>query len=177
MQPISIRTRILNHPKPVWVFINNSGCQRRGSYLHRADRIYMRDGASIGAATVVSQDGEAMPDKYQSFMRGMMRSTAESHGRSSTAFTRRHHLAVVPRPLIAEGMVDPTIVVPGIVDETKVITFSTEEAIRWHYCEGKATNVEEVLALAGVDDYRITEYKPTALDKLLGFLTNPAFRG
>ena len=38
----------------------------------------MIEGANIGAATVVNQSGEKAPDKYQSYMRSLMRSTAET---------------------------------------------------------------------------------------------------
>ena len=41
----------------------------------------MRKGANIGAATVVNQTGAALPDKYQSYMRSMIRSTAEAQGK------------------------------------------------------------------------------------------------
>lgn len=173
-----IRTAILHYPKPVYVFINNQAASAGALIAIAADSIYMREGASIGSATVVNQQGEVVADKYQSFMRGMMRATAEAHGkvvdRVSDGDTVRRWFR---DPRIAEAMVDPTIAVPGLVDSTKVLAFSPEEAIRWHYCEGRAQSVGEVLELAGVTDYEITEYKPTLLDKILGFLTNPAFQG
>lgn len=173
-----IRTAILNYPKPVYVFINNQAASAGALISIAADSIYMRDGASIGAATVVDQKGDVVPDKYQSFMRGMMRATAEAHGK---VVDRIENGDTVWRwfrdPRIAEAMVDPSISVPGLIDSTKVLTFSPEEAIEWRFCEGRAQSVEELLELAGVKNYEITEYKPTALDKILGFLTNPAFQG
>lgn len=173
-----IRTEILNYPKPVYVFINNQAASAGALISIAADRIYMRDGASIGAATVVNQTGEVVPDKFQSFMRGMMRSTAESHGKVIDKIERGDTIWRWYRdPRIAEAMVDPSVSVPGLIEEGKVLTFSTSEAIKWNYCEGKASSVEEVLALAGITDYEIAEYKPSAADKIIGFLTNPAFQG
>lgn len=173
-----IRTRILNFEKPVYVFINNQAASAGALISIAAERIYMREGASIGAATVVNQTGEEVPDKYQSFMRGMMRSTAEAHGK---VMDRIEHGDTVWRwyrdPHIAEAMVDPSVSIPDVIEEGKVLTFSTSEAIKWHYCEGKASSVGEVLQQAGIHNYELTEYKPTALDKVLGFLTNPAFQG
>ena len=58
----------------------------------------MHSVSSIGAATVVDQTGQVQPDKYQSYMRSLMRTTAESRGR---------------RTDIAEAMVDPDIFVWG----------------------------------------------------------------
>ena len=173
----SIRTRILNAPMPVLIFVNNQAASAGALIALAADSIYMRDGASIGAATVVNQNGEALPDKYQSFMRGMMRATAEAHGKVAEVrdgdTTWRWHRD----PHIAEAMVDPSVTIPGLIDSTKVLTFSADEAIRWGFAEGKASSVEELLERAGITDYEITRYEPTAMDRLLGFLTNPAFQG
>ncbi len=173
----SVRTRILNFARPVYLFVNNQAASAGALIALAADSVWMRDGASMGAATVVGQDGTAMPDKYQSFMRGMMRATAEAHGKvpdvtGGDTVWRWHR-----DPLVAEAMVDPSVVVPGLVDSTKVLTFSANEAVKWHFAEGKASSVEQLLAEAGVTDYEIYEYQPTGVDKLLGFLTNPAFQG
>lgn len=173
----SIRTRLLNYDKPVYVFINNQAASAGALIAIAADSIFMREGASMGAATVVDQSGDVVPDKYQSFMRSMMRSTAEAHGKVPEVMGRDTVWRWHRDPKIAEAMVDPSVVVEGLVPEGKVLTFSTEEAIEWYYCEGKASSVEEVLAQAGIEEYEITRYEPTWIDGLLGFLTNPAFQG
>ena len=76
----SMRTAILYNRIPVYVFVDNNAASAGALISIAAKKIYMRAGANIGAATVVNQTGEAMPDKYQSYMRAMMRSTAEAHG-------------------------------------------------------------------------------------------------
>lgn len=174
-----IRTALLHYPKPVYVFINNQAASAGALIALAADSIYMRDGASIGAATVVDQKGEVVPDKYQSFMRSMMRATAEAHGKVAERISAKGDTLWrwFRDPRIAEAMVDPTIAIPGLIDSTKVLSFSPEEAITWHYCEGKAQSVGEVLSQAGITAYEITEYESTTLDRILGFLTNPAFQG
>ena len=77
----SMRKAILHAPVPVVAFVDLQAASAGALISIACDSIYMRPGASIGAATVVNQNGEVMPDKYQSFMRGMMRATAEAHGR------------------------------------------------------------------------------------------------
>ena len=74
----SMRTKILNSHIPVWVFIDNNAASAGALISIACDRIYMRPGGSIGAATVVNQKGEVVPDKYQSFMRSTMRATGDS---------------------------------------------------------------------------------------------------
>src|SRR5690554_6262818 len=77
----SIRTKILQSRIPVYVFIDNNAASAGALISIACDSIYMRSGGSIGAAMVVNQTGQAMPDKYQSYMRSTMRTTAEAKGR------------------------------------------------------------------------------------------------
>lgn len=164
----SIRTALLNYPKPVVAYVDNNAASAGALIALACDSVYMRPGSSMGAATVVNgQDGQAMPDKYQSYMRGMMRSTAEHHGRRADGRWRRN-------PLIAEAMVDSRVVVPGLIDSTRVLTFTPDEAVKWGYADGKAETLNQVLASLGVKEYRLEQYHPTWLDNLIGFFTNPA---
>ena len=64
-----IRTRILNLDIPIYAFINKDAASAGALISIACDSIYMARGSSIGAATVVVMDGEAAPDKYQSYMR------------------------------------------------------------------------------------------------------------
>ncbi|OQC61955.1 MAG: hypothetical protein BWX51_00098 [Bacteroidetes bacterium ADurb.Bin012] len=154
----SIRTIILTSPLPVWVFIDNNAASAGALISIACDSIYMRPGANIGAATVVDQSGGALPDKYQSYMRSMMRSTAEAKGRD---------------PQIAQAMVDTRIVVPGIDDSTTVITFTTSEAIQYGFCEGETENIQQILKKYGWDDAVIITQKLSGVDKIINFLIHP----
>jgi len=158
----SMRTRILNSRIPVWVFIDNNAASAGALISIACDSIYMRKGANIGAATVVNQTGEAMPDKYQSYMRSMMRSTAEAKGRD---------------PQIAQAMVDESIKVDGISDSGKVLTFTASEAMENGFCEGVYESVDEVLTSNGITDYELRSFKPTPLDVFIGWMVNPAISG
>jgi membrane-bound serine protease (ClpP class) len=154
----SIRTSILNSAIPVWVFIDNNAASAGALISIACDSIYMRSGASIGAATVVDQTGKPMPDKYQSYMRSMMRSTAEATGRD---------------PNIAQAMVDPAIYIPGIIDTGKVLTFTASEAMKYNFCDGIAESVEGVFKIANIKDYKIVEQHLTVADRIIRFLINP----
>jgi membrane-bound serine protease (ClpP class) len=173
----SIRTRIMNTRIPTMVFIDNNAASAGALISIACDSIYMRTGASFGAATVVNQTGEAMPDKYQSFMRSMMRATAESHGKDTLVAGVDTTIRWRRNPLIAEAMVDPRTYIPNVNDSGKVLTFTTEEAIRNGYCEGEASSVNEVLQKTGLADVEVFEYKPSTLDKIMGFLMSPILQG
>lgn len=158
----SIRTAILQSKIPVWVFIDNNAASAGALIAIACDSIYMRPGANIGAATVVDQTGEVVPDKYQSYMRSMMRSTAEAKGRD---------------PRIAEAMVDPRIKIPGISDSGQVITFTTSEAIKYGFAEGQAENLDDVMRVAGIENYRFIRHHLTIIDRIIRFLIHPVVSG
>jgi membrane-bound serine protease (ClpP class) len=158
-----IRTRLLESKIPVYVFINKDAASAGALISIACDSIYMAPGASIGAATVVNgSDGAAAPDKYQSYMRSMMRSTAEATGRN---------------PQIAEAMVDEKLVVPGLSDAQSVITFSVSEAIQNGYCEGEFTSKEAILAAQNLQTAQVVAYEEKMVDTIISFFLNPAVSG
>lgn len=170
----SIRTALLNFPGPVVAFVDNNAASAGALIALACDSVYMRGGASMGAVTVVNgADGAAMPDKYQSYMRAMMRATAESHGKLTDSLGNQKWRR---DPLIAEAMVDSRVEVPGLIDSTRVLTFTADEAVKWGYAEAKAESVDDIMAQLdhSPESYSIEEYRPDWPDHLIGFFTNPA---
>lgn len=158
----SIRTKILSTPIPTFVFIDHNAASAGALISIACDSIYMVEGATIGAATVVNMEGQAVPDKYQSYMRAMMRSTAEATGRD---------------PDIAQAMVDPRIKIEGIIDTGSVLTFTASEALRNGYCEGIVKDIPALLSKAGIENYEIIEQELTPMDNFIGFLISPVVSG
>ncbi|NOX86428.1 MAG: nodulation protein NfeD [Chlorobi bacterium] len=158
----SIRTKLLDTKIPVYVFIDKNAASAGALIAIACDSIYMAPGSSIGAATVVNQSGEQMPDKYQSYMRSMMRATAEAKGRD---------------PKIAQAMVDPKIYVPGVSDSGQVLTFTPSEAIKYGFSEAEVNNIQELFQHAGIKNYKIVKHEMSAVDRIIGWLINPIISG
>lgn len=174
----SIRTKVLNSKIPVYVFVDNNAASAGALIAIACDKIYMRPGGSIGAATVVNETGAQMPDKYQSYMRAKMRATAESHGKDTIISANDTVYKWKRDPMIAEAMVDDRTVIPGIIDSGKTLTFSTQEAIKYHYCEGEAENVEEVIEKKlNLKEYKLLTFKPSVWDNLKGLLMSSVLQG
>lgn len=173
----SLRSMILNSPKPVWVFIDNNAASAGALISIACDKIYMREGANIGAATVVNQTGEAMPDKYQSYMRSMIRSTAEAQGRDTLIRGNDTTYRWRRDPHIAEAMVDQSISIPGLTDSGRVVTFTSREAMKYGFCDGMADSIEDILEKEKVENYTIKSYQPTFIDQIIGFLISPIIQG
>ncbi|MGM9804002.1 MAG: nodulation protein NfeD [Muribaculaceae bacterium] len=173
----SMRTMILASKRPVVAFIDNNAASAGALISIACDSIFMCEGANIGAATVVNQSGEAMPDKYQSYMRSIMRSTAQSHGKvkemgeDSVVVTRWFR-----NPLVAEAMVDPRTAVPEVGDDsTRVVTFTASEAVKYHFSEGIEQSVEGVIEnRLGYEHYEVITYEPSFIDRLVGFFGSGA---
>ncbi len=173
----SIRTRILNSSIPVYAFIDNNAASAGALISIACDSIYMRPGANIGAATVVNQTGEQMPDKYQSYMRSTIRATAEAQGKDTIITATDTIVRWVRNPHIAEAMVDDRIAIPGVIDSGKVLTFTALEAIEHRFCEGTAQSVEEVIGLLDLEPHTIATYEPSFYDAIKGFVTSPVLQG
>ncbi len=154
--------KIMSFKKPVWVFINADAASAGALISIACDSIYMAPGGSIGAATVVDGSGQKAPDKYQSYMRSIMRSTAEENKRN---------------PTIAEGMVDEDVVLDSVKKVGQVITFSTSEAIRHGYCEGKVESIEEILKKNNIKDYELDRFELSSTDKIISIFLNPFISG
>lgn len=147
----SIRSAILHSDIPVVAFINMQAASAGALISIACDSIYMKTGSTMGAATVVNQTGEVMPDKYQSFMRGMMRATAEATGRD---------------PHIAESM----------TDTANVLSLTPAEAMKVGFCEGICeSEVEVAQKVVANNSFVIKEMDDdmTWIDRVIQFLLNP----
>jgi len=126
-----IKDAILSSKAVTIAFINNRAISAGALIALSCAKIAMVPGSSIGAATVVDETGQKVGEKYQSYMRSEMRSTAEKNGR---------------RTDIAQGIVDERIVVEGLVDSTQLITLTTEEALKYKIADTVVTNIDELFA-------------------------------
>jgi membrane-bound serine protease (ClpP class) len=139
-------------------FINNRAISAGALIAISCKKIIMVPGGSIGAATVVDQGGEKVGEKYQSYMRSEMRSTAERNGR---------------RTDIAEGMVDERVVVPGLVDSTQLITLTSKEALQYGMADTLFESIEEVYSYFGFKNAETVSISSNWAEDVVRFLNNP----
>ena len=156
-----IRTKILDFPKPVYVFINKNAASAGALISLACDSIYMSPGANIGAATVVNEKGEPLPDKYQSYMRSLMRSTAQANHRNEQKAAQMVGVLV--------GADSTTI--------SKVLAYSTKEAIANKFCEAETNSLEEVIKKVSTGKVIVYSYEVTVAERIIAFFLNPYLRG
>jgi len=154
-----IRKTLLDAEIPTVAFIDKNAASAGALISYAADRIVMVPGASIGAATVVQgASGEEAPDKYQSYMRGLMRATAEANGRD---------------PQIAESMVDPSLEVEGVSEKGKVLTLSATEALELGVADQILETTDAVITAFGIDTPTLVAHRETTAERVLRFLGSP----
>ncbi len=154
-----IRKRVLKSSVPTLAFVEGNALSAGALIAYAADKIVLAPGATMGAATVVQgATGEAAPDKYQSAMRAMMRTTAEENGRD---------------PAIAEAMVDETIDLPGISPQGEVLTLSAVEAERLGVADAVLSSLDSVLLSAGVTEQLRVAHDTSPMERTLRFFGAP----
>lgn len=158
----SIRSTILNSSMKTIVFIDNNAASAGALISIACDKIYMKPGASIGAASVVDTKGTVLPEKYQSYMRGLMRATAEAKGRN---------------PRIAEAFVDPDVEIKGVNSKGKVLTLTSKEAIKVGFCAGEVASVDQIFAAEGLDPQQRVDHQVSVIDHIIAFLISPVVSG
>lgn len=158
----SIRTLLLNADMNTIVFVNNNAASAGTLISLACDYIYMHTGASLGAASVVNQQGEIMPEKYQSYMRGLMRATAEAKGRD---------------PKMAEAFVDPNVSLLQWKEDGQVLTFTASEAVKANLAKAQIKGIDEIFTDLSISLPQVTTYELTFVDRIIGFLINPMISG
>jgi membrane-bound serine protease (ClpP class) len=142
---------------PVYTLVNRRAFSAGALIALATDHVYMRPGSVMGAATPVDGSGATAPEKIVSAMRSEMRALAEARGLD---------------PAIAEAMVDPDIEIEGIVEAGKLLTLTTEEAVRVGY----AIQVEDMaglLELLGEEGAEVVTSEQNWAEGVVRFFSNP----
>ena len=159
---MQIRDALLNTNVPTIAFVNKRAISAGALISFAATHIVMSPGASIGAATPmqidVSGKGNPVNEKYLSYFRTEMRATAEKTGR---------------RGDIAEAMVDADVEIEGISEKGKLLTLTTDEAIKYGVAEDKLDNFAAVLAKYNLSDADIVTTTMNWAERVVRVLTAP----
>ena len=167
-----IKDAILGSDLLTVAFINRRAISAGALISLACKNIYMTGGGNIGAATAVDMSGKKGSEKVISYMREEMASTAEKRERNTE---------------IARGMVDEdlnfthlvidkdTIEVTDIEGrkEGKLISLTTEQALKYKIADGTAENLNALLDSLGISDPEIVETGENWSETVVRFLTNP----
>ncbi len=168
-----IKDAILGSTIPTVVFVNRRAISAGALISLSCDSIFMASGGTIGAATAVDQSGKKASEKVISYMREEMASTAEAHHRNRD---------------VAAAMVDEEIEIPFVIDSKgdtltasdisgfksgKLITLSTDLALRLNIASGTYETRDELLDYLLPDGWKIVEVKVSWSEQIVRFFTSP----
>ncbi len=143
---------------PVYAYVNRRALSAGAMIALSADRLYMRPGSTIGAATPVVGEGKRASEKMVSAMRSEFRALAEERGFD---------------PRIGEAMVDESVAIEGISEAGRLLTLTTAEAIQLDVADAEVEDwpaLLESVDLAGAVSQDVT---PNWAERIVRFLTNP----
>ena len=160
---VQIRDALLNAKVPTVAYVNRRAISAGALISLAAQHLVMAPGATIGAATPVQvgQPGngaQPVSEKTVSYVRKEFRATAESRKRP---------------PLIAEAMVDPDVAIRGVIEKGKLLTLTTDEALKHKVAEFRADNVNAALEHLGIMDAELRRVSPNWAENVVRFLTHP----
>jgi membrane-bound serine protease (ClpP class) len=156
---LDMKDALLGSSVPTIAYVNRQAYSAGALIAIATNDIYMAPGAVIGAATpVVGGAGETADEKTISAVRSAFRSVAEARGLN---------------PLIAEAMVDPSVVVPGLDGPDDLLTLTTQQAIEWDYAEAEAADMDALLTTLGLAERTLVDTSPGFAEGLVRFITNP----
>src|SRR4029453_12867409 len=160
---VLIRDALLNARVRTVAFVNKRAISAGALIALAAEKIVMADGGTIGAAPpgqIGPPGSPAQPveEKTVSFVRKEFRATAESRKRP---------------PLIAEAMVDADVEIPRLIQKGKLLTLTTEEALKHKVADFRADTVGGGLERLGLAGAEVRRPWPNWAENVVRFFAHP----
>jgi membrane-bound serine protease (ClpP class) len=160
---VQIRDALLDSPVKTIAFVNKRAISAGALITLASERVAMAGGSTIGAATPVQagQPGAAaqpVAEKTVSYVRKEFRATAESRGRP---------------PLIAEAMVDADVVIRGVIEKGKLLTLTTDEALKQKVADVRADTLQDALKQFGLEGAELQRVSKNWAEEVVRVLTHP----
>jgi membrane-bound serine protease (ClpP class) len=160
---VQIRDTLLTATLPTVAFVNKRAISAGALIALSAEKLVMAGGSTIGAATPVQMGQPGAPaqpveEKTVSYVRKEFRATAEARKRP---------------PLLAEAMVDADVAIKDVVEKGKLLTLTTDEALRHKLADFRADNLERTLQELGLGGAEVRRASPNWAENTVRFLTHP----
>ncbi|MEX2198001.1 MAG: NfeD family protein [Burkholderiales bacterium] len=159
---VQIRDALLDSKVKTIAFVNKRAISAGALISLAAEHIVMAGGSTIGAATPVQAGGggaaQPVSEKTVSYVRKEFRATAESRKRP---------------PLIAEAMVDADVAIRGVIAKGKLLTLTTDEALKHKVVDFRADTLEAALERLGIKDAELRRVSPNWAENVVRWLTHP----
>lgn len=146
-------------PVKTVAFINKEALSA-GAYISlNMDEIYMVSGSTMGAAAIITSDGNAADEKAQSYWLSAMKGAAEQNDLD---------------PIYAMAMADSDIDLPDYgAPKGKLLTLTSEQALEVGYSDGTVSSIQDVLEELGLPNAELRSIDESFAEKLARLITHP----
>ena len=160
---VQIRDALLESNVRTVAFVNKRAISAGALIALSAQTLAMASGSTIGAAAPVqagAPGAAAMPvqEKTVSYVRKEFGATAEARGRPQ---------------LLAEAMVDADVEVPGVISKGKLLTLTTDEALKHRVADLRADTLDGLLQQLDLAGAEVRRPAPHWAEQLVRLLTHP----
>jgi membrane-bound serine protease (ClpP class) len=159
---VAMRDTLLNSPIPTIGFVNQRAISAGALITLACNTVVMVRGGTLGAATPVVGGGAGEPvqasEKTVSYTRSEFRATAEARNRP---------------PEFAEAMVDADVVIAGVIEEGKLLTLTSTQALEHRIADFSADTLEAAIEAAGITGAEVRVVEQTWAESVVRFLTDP----
>lgn len=161
---VAIRDHLLRSSVPIVAFVNPRAISAGALISLAAHKIAMARGGTIGAATPVQAGGpnegsKPVDEKTVSYVRKEFRATADARKRPG---------------LIAEAMVDADVEIPDLIAKGKLLTLTTDDALKHGVADLQADSLPQLLTALGHRGAEIRRVPENWAERIVRFLTQPA---
>ena len=160
---VQIRDALLDAKLRTVAFVDKRAISAGALIALSAQTIAMATGGTIGAAAPVqagAPGAAALPvqEKTLSYVRKEFGATAEARGRPQ---------------LVAEAMVDADVEVPGVISKGKLLTLTTDEALKHRVADLRADTLDGLLQQLDLAGAEVRRPAPHWAEQLVRLLTHP----
>ena len=162
---VQMRDLLMELSTPTVAYIHPRAISAGALIALSCDAIAIAPGGSIGAAMPINVDSgeaEAVGEKYVSYLRTEFASTAQKQHRDKD---------------VAAAMVDSAVVIDNLIEAEKLLTLTEEQAIEWEIADGRADDLDGLLATLGLAGATVDRPEISWAEQLVRFLTNPIVGG
>ncbi len=147
-------------------FVNRQAISAGALLALCTQKIFMREGSTIGGAAPIlatgQEMGETTEEKMVAVVAAEFRAAAKANGHD---------------PELAAAMVDRDVEIPGIIEKGKLLSLDAEMAVDLGLAVGIAESVEEVLEQLGHEGIEIVRLEENWAETIARFITNPMVAG
>jgi len=147
-------------------FVNRHAISAGALMALCTQKIFMREGSTIGGAAPIMATGQEMgettEEKMVAVVASEFRAAARANGHDDE---------------LAAAMVDRDIEIPGIIEKGKLLSLDADRAVDLGLAVGLANSVEDILKQLGYRDFKVIRHYENWAETLARFITHPAVAG